>query len=100
VIQLPRQKHPYHFHKEKQETFQLLWGDMELTVNGRDYALQPGELYTVKRGEWHKFHSLHGAVVEEISTRATPGDSFYEDSQIAAVSLSDRKTSISNWLIN
>jgi D-lyxose ketol-isomerase len=26
LIQLPRQKHPYHFHKEKKETFQLLWG--------------------------------------------------------------------------
>lgn len=99
VIQLPRQKHPYHFHKDKQETFQLLWGDMELTVNGQDHVLQPGELYTVNRGEWHKFHSLHGAVVEEISTRAISGDSFYEDPYIAALSLADRKTQISNWLI-
>lgn len=99
VIQLPRQKHPYHFHKDKQETFQLLWGDMELTVNGQDHVLQPGELYTVNRGEWHKFHSLHGAVVEEISTRAIPGDSFYEDSSIAALSYTERKTVVSNWVV-
>ena len=98
VVQLPRQKHPYHFHKEKQETFQLLWGDMELTVNGTDHILQPGELYTVNRGEWHKFHSLHGAVVEEISTRAIPGDSYYEDGSIASLKLDQRKTPIPNWL--
>lgn len=100
VIQLPRQKHPYHFHADKQETFQLLWGDMELTVNGRDFILKPGELYTVKRGEWHKFHTLHGAVVEEISTRAIPGDSFYEDSAISALALHERKTPVDNWLNN
>lgn len=98
VVQLPRQKHPYHFHSNKQETFQLLWGDMELTVNGRDFILKPGELYTVKRGEWHKFHTLHGAVVEEISTRAIPGDSFYEDSAISKLALHERKTSVENWL--
>jgi N-acetylneuraminate synthase len=98
VVQLPRQKHPYHFHKEKQETFQLLWGDMELTVNGKDHILQPGELYTVSRGEWHKFQSLHGAVVEEISTKAIPGDSYYEDGSIASLKLEQRKTPIPNWV--
>jgi len=98
VVQLPRQKHPYHFHKEKQETFQLLWGDMELTVNGNSHILKPGELFTVNRGEWHKFHSLHGAVVEEISTRAILGDSFYEDPSIARKSHTERKTKIPNWL--
>jgi N-acetylneuraminate synthase len=97
VVQLPRQKHPYHFHREKQETFQLLWGDMELTVNGNDNLLKPGELVTVKRGEWHKFHSLHGAVVEEISSRAIPGDSHYEDETIAKLRLEDRKTQVANW---
>jgi sialic acid synthase SpsE/mannose-6-phosphate isomerase-like protein (cupin superfamily) len=98
VVQLPRQKHPYHYHSEKQETFQLLWGDMELTVDGREHLLKPGELFTVKRGEWHKFHSLHGAVVEEISTRAIPGDSYYEDPLISNLELSERKTSIPNWI--
>jgi sialic acid synthase SpsE/mannose-6-phosphate isomerase-like protein (cupin superfamily) len=98
VVQLPRQKHPYHFHREKQETFQLLWGDMELTVEGHDYSLKPGELYTVNRGQWHKFHSLHGAVVEEVSTRAIIGDSYYEDPDISKLSVADRKTKISNWL--
>ena len=52
----------------------------------------------MKRGEWHKFHSLHGAVVEEISTRAIPGDSYYEDPLISNLELSERKTSIPNWI--
>jgi N-acetylneuraminate synthase len=92
VIQLPRQKHPYHFHKKKKETFQLLWGDMELVVDGINHQLSPGELFTVERGEWHKFHTLHGAVVEEISTQAESGDSFYEDIGIQRLPIQDRKT--------
>ena len=27
IIQLPRQKHPYHYHKKKEESFQVLYGD-------------------------------------------------------------------------
>ena len=39
VIQLPRQKHPYHFHKQKEETFQLLDGDMS-QVREREQLMQ------------------------------------------------------------
>ena len=38
VIQLPRQKHPYHFHKQKEETFQLLDGDLEIVKDGKKCA--------------------------------------------------------------
>lgn len=94
VVQLPRQKHPYHYHQEKKETFQLLWGDMEITVDGHVQSLSPGELLTVERGQWHKFQTSHGAVVEEISTEAKSGDSFYEDPFISSQSNSNRKTRI------
>lgn len=92
LIQLPRQKHPYHFHKEKKETFQLLWGDMEFTVEGNKHNMAPGELLTVERGQWHKFQTLHGAIVEEVSTQAIVGDSYYEDPIIADQPVADRKT--------
>ena len=92
VIQLPRQKHPYHYHKEKKETFQLLWGDMEFTIEGQKYEMKPGELLTVERGQWHKFQTLHGAIVEEVSTQAVVGDSYYEDPKISMQSVANRKT--------
>lgn len=92
LIQLPRQKHPYHFHKEKKETFQLLWGDMEFTIDGEKFDMKPGELLTVERGQWHKFQTLHGAIVEEVSTQAMVGDSYYEDPVISNQQVANRKT--------
>ncbi|GAI09553.1 unnamed protein product, partial [marine sediment metagenome] len=31
----------YHYHKEKQETFYCLKGQVALTIEGRDYMLNP-----------------------------------------------------------
>jgi sialic acid synthase SpsE/mannose-6-phosphate isomerase-like protein (cupin superfamily) len=97
LVQLPRQKHPYHFHKVKEETFQLLWGDLELTLDGKKVVLEPGDTCLVKPGVWHKFQSLNGAVMEEISTTYLVSDSCYEDPKIAEMDPVVRKTKIPNW---
>lgn len=97
IIQLPRQKHPYHFHKKKEETFQLLYGDLEVEKEGRRMELNPGDTVLIESGEWHKFHTLHGAIFEEISTTHYNNDSYYEDERIARLSRDMRKTYIENW---
>ena len=97
LVQLPRQKHPYHFHKIKEETFQLLWGDLELTLDGKKFVLQPGDTCLVEPGVWHKFQSLNGAVMEEISTKYLVSDSCYEDPRIADMDPEKRKTKIPDW---
>jgi sialic acid synthase SpsE/D-lyxose ketol-isomerase len=97
VVQLPRQKHPYHLHNKKEETFQLLWGDLELTINGTTNKMKPGDAILVRPGEWHKFQTLNGAVVEEISTTSLVSDSVYEDPKIKSISVSDRKTQVLDW---
>ena len=97
LVMLPRQKHPMHFHDMKEETFKLLWGAAQITVNGKKYALRPGDMVTVYPKEWHKFTTLNGAVIEEISTHHSTGDSFYEDSSIASTHPSIRKTPISGF---
>ena len=97
IIQLPRQKHPYHFHKTKEETFQLLYGDMEVELEGKRIKLQAGDTVLVKPGQWHKFHTLGGAIFEEVSTTHFNNDSFYEDERIAKLPRKARKTVISNW---
>ena len=97
IIQLPRQKHPYHFHKKKEETFQLLYGDMEVEKEGRQVSLNPGDTVLVEPGEWHKFHTLHGLIFEEISTTHYNNDSFYEDERIARLPRDMRKNYIENW---
>jgi N-acetylneuraminate synthase len=97
IIQLPRQKHPYHFHKKKEETFQLLYGDLEVELDGTRIQPQVGDTILVKPGEWHKFHTLHGAIFEEISTTHYNDDSLYEDERIARLPREARKTVIPNW---
>lgn len=97
LVQLPRQKHPYHYHKIKEETFQLLWGDIEITVNGKKMSLRPGDTCLVKPGEWHKFQTLNGAVIEEVSTTYKVSDSCYQDPKISTLSPTARKTKIQDW---
>jgi len=97
IIQLPRQKHPYHYHKEKEETFQLLCGDLEVVLEGHKSKLEPGDLFLVKPNQWHKFHTLDGAIFEEISTTHHNNDSFYEDMTISRIPRKERKTQIVNW---
>jgi sialic acid synthase SpsE/mannose-6-phosphate isomerase-like protein (cupin superfamily) len=97
IIQLPRQKHPYHFHKSKEETFQLLYGDLEVELDGKRIKPQVGDTTLVRPGEWHKFHTLDGAIFEEVSTTHFDNDSFYEDERIARLSRDARKTVIDNW---
>lgn len=97
IIQLPRQKHPYHYHDRKEETFQLLFGDLEVELGGKRSNPQPGDTVLVEPGTWHKFHTLDGAIFEEISTTHYNNDSVYEDERIASLSREERKTVIPNW---
>ncbi|WAC08166.1 MAG: N-acetylneuraminate synthase family protein [Thermodesulfobacteriota bacterium] len=99
VIQLPRQKHPYHFHKRKEETFQLLYGDLEVELDGKRIKPQVGDTILVRPGEWHKFHTLDGAIFEEVSTTHFDNDSFYEDERIARLAREARKTVITVWKV-
>lgn len=97
IVQLPRQKHPYHFHKKKEETFQLLYGDLHVEIDGTRTSLNPGDTILIQPKNWHKFHTLNGAIFEEISTTHYNGDSYYEDEQIQSLPREVRKTIIENW---
>lgn len=97
IVLLPRQKHPYHFHKKKEETFQLLFGDMEVEIDGQRDSLNLGDTVLVEPNQWHKFSTLHGAIFEEISTTHYNDDSYYEDERIALIPREKRKTKLSNW---
>ena len=97
IIQLPRQKHPYHRHERKEETFQVLFGQLEVEKNGNPRVLSPGDTFLVEVGQWHKFSTLEGVIFEEISTTHYNDDSYYEDRMIARTKREDRKTIVENW---
>jgi len=97
IVQLPRQKHPYHFHKRKEETFHVLYGDLEVTKEGERKSLTEGDLFLVESEKWHKFATLDGVVFEEISTTHYDGDSFYLDEKINSSRRDTRKSVVRNW---
>ncbi len=97
IAVLPGQQHPDHMHKVKEETFQLLYGDLEVVVDGEEREMKPGDIQTVLRGQMHSFSSRTGAVFEEISTTHVKNDSYYEDPVIAKKDLMERKTKVYKW---
>lgn len=97
IVQLPGQKHPMHFHPRKEETFQVLFGDLSVNVDGRERSLQPGDTCLVMPGVWHSFWTHRGCVVEEISTTHFNNDSVYKDSAINKMRRDERKTLVDHW---
>lgn len=92
IVQFPLQKHPYHLHQNKEETYQILSGDLVVCIDGVESVMKPGNTCLIPRMAWHKFHSINGAIVEEISTRHVNDDSLYDDPQISLCTREARKT--------
>jgi sialic acid synthase SpsE/quercetin dioxygenase-like cupin family protein len=97
IILLPGQQHPSHAHLKKEETFQILHGDLRLVLDGKTVQMQPGDIQLVIRGQFHSFSTEKGCVFEEISTTHVRGDSAYEDAKIQALDPAQRKTLIDSW---
>ncbi len=97
IILLPGQRHPVHRHMKKEETFQLLHGDLEVNLNGVAHRVERGGLLLVERGSWHSFGTVNGCIFEEVSTTHVVGDSYYEDPKIAALDPMQRKTVLTMW---
>lgn len=97
IIVLPGQSHPAHRHLMKEESFQLLRGDLQVNLDGACKTLVPGDIVLVERGCWHSFSSVHGAIFEEVSTTHVIGDSYYEDDNITRIDPMQRKTVLETW---
>lgn len=96
LVLLPGQTHPEQFHKQKEETFVMLHGDLALWLDDEYRQAKVGDVITVPRGVRHKFHSVSGCVFEEISSTHYRDDSYYADPAISANR--DRKTLLTYWM--
>jgi N-acetylneuraminate synthase len=97
IILLPGQCHPMHYHKIKEETFQVLCGVLDLDYDGMHVVLEAGDVFTVERSFLHSFSSEQGCVFEEISTTHMKNDSVYTDDRINRSDLIERKTVLKEW---
>lgn len=98
IIVLPGQFHPSHAHRVKEETFQVLYGDLKVQLEGEEEKiLHPGDMQTVLRGVFHSFSSDTGAIFEEVSTQHVKSDSYYKDPELAGKDPIERKTFLKKW---
>ena len=95
IIVLPGQKHPVHYHKRKEETFHILYGDAAVGLAGTTKVCKTGDMVVVEREAKHDFSSQTGAIFEEISTTHYKDDSFYDDPSI--LNNKNRKTEMTFW---
>ena len=96
LVSLPGQAHPEQYHKQKEETFHVLFGEVHLTLDGETRICQPGDVVTIEPGVRHAFTSPSGSVIEEISSTHFLNDSFYSDESINLNK--DRKTLLTYWM--
>ena len=96
LIQVPGQWHPEHYHRQKEETFHILWGSLFIDIDGVTREYKPGEMVTVMREQKHSFWSVTGVVIEEISTRHDVNDSCYTESAINENR--HRKSKLTDWI--
>ena len=92
IALLPMQAHPYHRHKKKTETFQVLKGAVTVYTDNSTQYMAEGDLLDVPCGLGHSFMSHNGCIFEEISTHAERGDSYYTDVHIQKMDPMHRKT--------
>jgi len=68
VIMMPGQKYPLHYHRIKDESFFVLYGDLTITIEDNVHVLSKGDILNVPRRFTHSFATKNGCVFEEIST--------------------------------
>ncbi len=96
LVTLPGQKHPEQYHKQKEETFHVLYGEVDLVLDGEPSKCAPGDVVTIEPGTRHAFSSKTGCVIEEISSTHYKDDSYYTDGAI--MNNKQRKTLLTYWM--
>lgn len=96
LVSLPGQVHPEQYHKQKEETFHVLYGDVILELDGVQQVCRPGDVITVMPEVRHAFRSETGAIIEEISSTHFKDDSYYTDPAINQNP--NRKTYLTYWM--
>lgn len=96
IVLLPGQTHPEQYHKQKDETYHVLHGEISLTLDGVTTTRKANDIVVIPRGVHHGFTTKTGTVIEEVSSFYTQGDSFYTDAAIEANA--NRKTFVTHWM--
>ena len=84
------------FHKKKDETFFLVYGDVNLVLDHSEVPFSVGDTAVIPLNVIHGMSSQSGAIIEEVSSTHILDDSFYLDDAISKNF--SRKTFVQYWL--
>lgn len=96
MVVLPGQKHPEQWHKQKDETYHVLYGDVTVDLDGEQSTFGANKVLSIPCGVRHSFWTKNGAVIEEVSSSYAMDDSWYTDEAIGANR--NRKTYVTHWM--
>lgn len=96
MVVLPGQKHPEQWHKQKDETYHVLFGEVTIDLDGAQTAHKANDVITIPHGVKHSFWTSHGTVIEEVSSSYNKADSWYTDESI--MRNPNRKTFVTYWM--
>jgi sialic acid synthase SpsE/mannose-6-phosphate isomerase-like protein (cupin superfamily) len=96
LVMLPGQRHPEHAHRQKEETFYVVYGDITIALDGEEKSYKAGDLVLVNRGVKHRFATRNGVIFEEISSTHYQNDSYYTDPKV--MHNGHRKTLLTYWM--
>lgn len=96
IVMLPGQSHPEQYHKIKEETFHVLYGEAVVKLGDREQVCRAGDLLVVERNVPHSFSTKDGVIIEEVSSSHIASDSYYADPAI--MQNGNRKTVLTYWL--
>jgi sialic acid synthase SpsE/quercetin dioxygenase-like cupin family protein len=96
IVLLPGQTHPEQFHEFKDETYHILYGEIDLELDGKAKKCKANDVVVISKGIRHGFKTSSGTVIEEVSSTYKPGDSHYTDNSIETNP--NRKTFVTYWM--
>lgn len=72
---------PRHYHRVKHETFFVLQGKLDITLDDERRTLNGGETLAVEPGRVHSFAGNGPALMLELSMPCDPKDNYFEEPQ-------------------
>ncbi|MCH5261299.1 MAG: cupin domain-containing protein [Lachnospiraceae bacterium] len=94
VVMLKGQTYPLHYHRIKEESYFILYGDLKVQIEDETVELSKGDLVNVPRRYAHSFSTANGCVFEEVSTAYLNNDSVYDDPSIKRMVTDEKVTSL------
>ena len=77
------QRCPCHYHETKHETFYIVKGEIEMTIDDEVHVMSQGDLLVMQTGQRHTFVARGGpALILEVSMPSKRQDNFFDDEQI------------------